>query len=308
MVRHACIHAPPHSSVEHHAGTARRAVGGDEPANGAASGSSAGIDRTASRRRSEPGGDRAETGHQPGGGDQVGAAFSRVGPGWPGRRQGAGAQAEHRPERCASGSSSGQRGRRRTGRAGRCAAWPRQPACPRRPCNGCGAPTTSRPHATRTFKLSNDKHFERKFWDVIGLYLEPAGARAGAVLRREKPVPSPGTHPARLSRHARAQPHADARLQAPRHRHPVRRAVVPRRQDIQPDRHPAYASAMVGVSQTPQSGGAGRRELAPDRRQLRHPQARQGEILDQVAQPAPPQDAWHRPRGSCISPRPPARG
>jgi transposase len=30
-----------------------------------------------------------------------------------------------------------------------------------------------KPHVTRTFKLSTDKHFERKFWDVIGLYLHP---------------------------------------------------------------------------------------------------------------------------------------
>lgn len=30
-----------------------------------------------------------------------------------------------------------------------------------------------KPHLTRTFKLSNDKHFEAKFWDVIGLYLNP---------------------------------------------------------------------------------------------------------------------------------------
>ena len=30
-----------------------------------------------------------------------------------------------------------------------------------------------KPHVTRTFKLSNDPHFEAKFWDVIGLYLEP---------------------------------------------------------------------------------------------------------------------------------------
>lgn len=30
-----------------------------------------------------------------------------------------------------------------------------------------------KPHLTRTFKLSNDKHFEEKFWDVIGLYLAP---------------------------------------------------------------------------------------------------------------------------------------
>ncbi len=30
-----------------------------------------------------------------------------------------------------------------------------------------------KPHLRRTFKLSNDKHFEQKFWDVIGLYLHP---------------------------------------------------------------------------------------------------------------------------------------
>lgn len=30
-----------------------------------------------------------------------------------------------------------------------------------------------KPHLTRTFKLSRDPHFEPKFWDVIGLYLDP---------------------------------------------------------------------------------------------------------------------------------------
>lgn len=30
-----------------------------------------------------------------------------------------------------------------------------------------------KPHLTRTFKLSNDPQFEEKFWDVIGLYLNP---------------------------------------------------------------------------------------------------------------------------------------
>jgi transposase len=30
-----------------------------------------------------------------------------------------------------------------------------------------------KPHLTRTFKLSNDAQFEEKFWDVIGLYLNP---------------------------------------------------------------------------------------------------------------------------------------
>jgi hypothetical protein len=28
-------------------------------------------------------------------------------------------------------------------------------------------------HLSPTFKLSNDKQFEAKFWDVIGLYLDP---------------------------------------------------------------------------------------------------------------------------------------
>ncbi len=30
-----------------------------------------------------------------------------------------------------------------------------------------------RPHRTRTFNLSTGKRFEEKFWDVIGLYLNP---------------------------------------------------------------------------------------------------------------------------------------
>jgi len=30
-----------------------------------------------------------------------------------------------------------------------------------------------KPHLTRSFKLSKDKKFESKFWDVIGLYLNP---------------------------------------------------------------------------------------------------------------------------------------
>ena len=30
-----------------------------------------------------------------------------------------------------------------------------------------------KPHQTKVFKVSNDKHFEEKFWDVIGLYLNP---------------------------------------------------------------------------------------------------------------------------------------
>lgn len=30
-----------------------------------------------------------------------------------------------------------------------------------------------KPHLLRTFKISRDSHFEEKFWDIIGLYLDP---------------------------------------------------------------------------------------------------------------------------------------
>lgn len=30
-----------------------------------------------------------------------------------------------------------------------------------------------KPHLVWTFKISNDPKFEEKFWDVIGLYLDP---------------------------------------------------------------------------------------------------------------------------------------
>ena len=30
-----------------------------------------------------------------------------------------------------------------------------------------------KPHIRRTFKLSRDPNFEPKFWDIIGLYLNP---------------------------------------------------------------------------------------------------------------------------------------
>jgi len=42
-----------------------------------------------------------------------------------------------------------------------------------------------KPHRTRTFKLSHDPQFEQKFWDVIGLYLDPP-ARAVVLCCDEK--------------------------------------------------------------------------------------------------------------------------
>jgi transcriptional regulator with XRE-family HTH domain/transposase len=62
-----------------------------------------------------------------------------------------------------------------------------------------------KPHITRTFKLSNDKHFEEKFWDVIGLYLNPPDralvlccdekSQCQALERTQPSLPLKGGHP-----------------------------------------------------------------------------------------------------------------
>jgi transposase len=62
-----------------------------------------------------------------------------------------------------------------------------------------------KPHITRTFKLSNDKQFERKFWDVIGLYLNPPDralvlccdekSQCQALERTQPSLPLKGGHP-----------------------------------------------------------------------------------------------------------------
>lgn len=62
-----------------------------------------------------------------------------------------------------------------------------------------------KPHVTRTFKLSNDQHFESKFWDVIGLYLNPPDralvlccdekSQCQALERTQRSLPLKGGHP-----------------------------------------------------------------------------------------------------------------
>ena len=54
-----------------------------------------------------------------------------------------------------------------------------------------------KPHRVRTFKLSKDPQFEAKFWDVIGLYLQPPSGRwCCAAMRKASArrwnAPSPG--------------------------------------------------------------------------------------------------------------------
>jgi len=62
-----------------------------------------------------------------------------------------------------------------------------------------------KPHVVRTFKLSNDKQFETKFWDVIGLYLNPPDralvlccdekSQCQALERTQPSLPLKGGHP-----------------------------------------------------------------------------------------------------------------
>jgi hypothetical protein len=62
-----------------------------------------------------------------------------------------------------------------------------------------------KPHVIRTFKLSNDKQFESKFWDVIGLYLNPPDralvlccdekSQCQALERTQPSLPLKGGHP-----------------------------------------------------------------------------------------------------------------
>jgi len=56
-----------------------------------------------------------------------------------------------------------------------------------------------KPHRTEVFKVSNDPHFEEKFWDVVGLYLNPPDkalilccdekSQCQALERTQRPLP-----------------------------------------------------------------------------------------------------------------------
>src|ERR1700689_1041375 len=126
-------------------------------------------------------------------------------------------------------------------------------------------------HLTRTFKLSRDPHFEAKFWDVIGLYLNPP-TKAFVLCRDDE---------SRCQALERTQPGLPMRVRAFLHPHPrqlppwdghlVRAPELPRR--THPENDPRAADPF-GMARLPQgrppqdSTGTG---PAADCRQLRHP-------------------------------------
>ena len=53
-----------------------------------------------------------------------------------------------------------------------------------------------KPHLVETFKLSNDKRFEEKLVDVVGLYMDPPDKAVVLCLDEKSPDPGPRPHPA----------------------------------------------------------------------------------------------------------------
>ena len=66
-----------------------------------------------------------------------------------------------------------------------------------------------------------DPRLVEKLHDVVGVYMNPPEQRRGLLLRREEPDPGSGPHPARPPAEEGPSRHHDARLQAPRHHHPL---------------------------------------------------------------------------------------
>jgi transposase len=144
-----------------------------------------------------------------------------------------------------------------------------------------------KPHVLRTFKLSKDKDFEAKFWDVIGLYLNPPDRALVLCCDEKSQIQALQRTQPGLPLGIEPYPHPHARLRAPRHRHAVRGAELPRWQDHQPHGRAARPRRVAEVPQTHRPPDAGQVGLAPDRRQLRHPQAPRGQEVVEQASPVP---------------------
>ena len=124
----------------------------------------------------------------------------------------------------------------------------------------------------------------------------PARARAGAVLRREEPGAGAGPHAARAAAEEGARGHHDARLQAQRHDHAVRRAERAGRPGHRPVPAAPPPRRVAEVPAPDRPRDAQGQDAAPDRRQLRHAQA-----------PGRAGSGWPSIRASTCTSRPPRR-
>src|SRR4051794_32249343 len=127
-----------------------------------------------------------------------------------------------------------------------------------------------KPHLVETFKVSNDPRFAEKL--VAGCTSIP---RTGSGGRREKPDPGARPHPAGTAAQKGTGRHDDARLQAQRHHHAVRRAQRAGRHRDRPVHGPSPPSGVHPVPGQGRPRHTGRSRPAFDRRQLCHSQASQ---------------------------------
>src|SRR6266566_4767487 len=115
-------------------------------------------------------------------------------------------------------------------------------------------------------------------------------------------MPSTGAHTTEPSGDARLPAHPDARLQKARDSHAVCWAVLFGRKDIQPDCGEAYPSTVADILEATRPGDPGGFDVARYRRQLKHSQTRQGEIVDTVAKPKAAESFWPGPHGDPLHP------
>ena len=139
-----------------------------------------------------------------------------------------------------------------------------------------------KPHVTRTFKLSNDTDFEQKFWDVIGLYLDPPTnalvlccdekSQCQALERSQPGLPLGPGHPRTMTHDYRR--HGTTTLFAALEY--LEGKLITRTE--QRHTHVEWLRFLKQIDrETPKV------KIAPDRRQLRDPQASKGEGVDRQA-------------------------
>ena len=155
-----------------------------------------------------------------------------------------------------------------------------------------------KPHLVRGFKVSRDPQFVEKLEDIVGLYMSPPEHALVLCCDEKSQVQAlDRTQPGLPLKKGRAR-HHDARLQAQRHDHAVRRAERAGRPGHRPVPAAPHPRRVAEVPAADRPRDAQGQDAASDRRQLRHAQA-----------PGRAGSGWPSIRAStCTSRRPRRRG
>ena len=134
-----------------------------------------------------------------------------------------------------------------------------------------------KPHRVESFKVSNDPNFADKLEAIVGLYLNPPEhALVLSVDEKSQIQALDRTQPGLPLKKGRGQTlfnDTDARLQAQRDHHLVRRARHRHRRGLRPVPAEAPASGVAEVPAHDRPDHTRLQRYLPDLRQLRHPQA-----------------------------------